>query len=313
MSEKTLRRIVAILGALVAMYGIVWLTAGRGRASGSANNDNPLAGELERIRADSLTGLTVTSPAGERIALSRDDSVWRVNGFRADSQAIDRLKRAIADADVAALASRSATNHARLGVASDSTWTVALRNDADSVRLLIGNDGPTYPGAYIRLPDADQVFEVTGDLRNALTLSPGDWRDRAIARVDTAAIQTVVIERDARTARLERREDGWHVSVAGVPEAAAPDSATVASVLSELARFDATGFAADSAFTGEDRRSVVALAASGDTLAAVRFAGLNSNWHAQARGHDAVFQVAGYRVDRIAPTIEEIVPSPDGS
>jgi hypothetical protein len=84
----------------------------------------------------------------------------------------------------------------------------------------------------------------------------------------------------------------------------------VGDVLGELARFDATGFPADTVkFTGKQSRSVIALGSRGDTLARLDFAGDGTTWIARARGNVQLYDVASYRVDRVAPNREPKPPA----
>ncbi|MCI0433847.1 MAG: DUF4340 domain-containing protein [Gemmatimonadetes bacterium] len=301
MSKRTLKRLALVLGALVIVWGTAMLL---GQRDPGAEPGGDLAAALAALASDSLESATLRGTGNETIELRNTGGLWTVNGFAADSGAVARLRSALSDARIGGLVARNASNHQRLGVTTETALTVELRGSAGAHTLLVGESGPRYPGSYVRLPDDDAVYEVLGDLRNALLRDVSAWRDRSIVRVDTAAIASLVIARDRQALTLVRRDSAWYA--ADVPGAAA-DSATVAAILGELARFDATGFAPDSAFTGSDERRVIATNAAGDTLADVVFTGQESNWHARARGSTEVFVVAGYRVDRIAPTRDALV------
>src|SRR5690606_41484973 len=116
-----------------------------------------------------------------------DDGVWTVNGKPVDPAAVTRLENALESARVGHLAARNPDNHARLGVAADSTWRLELRRAGrgEPVRLLLGNNGPSYPSVYARLPDSDEEFGVSGDLVSAQTRPSAWWRDRALLSVAT--------------------------------------------------------------------------------------------------------------------------------
>jgi hypothetical protein len=304
MSERMLRRILVIVGVLVVVYGAVRVGAYATRPRGDTGGT--LATALERLRADTLASAVVVSPAGERVEVRRVAAGWTVNGYRADSMAVDRLLRALREASTGDLVARNAANHARLGVTRDSAWMADFRTGRDTTTLLIGHAGPEYGVTFVRLPTADEVYAVRGGLREALARSLGDWRDKIVVRADTAAVRAVVVERDGKRARIESPDKGWKPAGAG----GAVDSTRVADVLAELARFDASGFPPDTAsFEGKDSRRVVALGAKGDTLAAIELAGDGSKWLARSRGSTQLFEVAGYRVDRLTPKVDELVRS----
>lgn len=303
MSEAALKRILFLVGALVLVYGAVRVGAYAMRPRGDSGG--ALAATFDRLRKDSLASVTVVSPKGDTVQARRAADGWTVNGFRADSIAADRLVRAVREASVSDLVAQSAETHARLGVTSDSAWTATLRTERDSATLLIGNTGPEYGTTYVRLPNADAVYEVRGELRGALAIPLGDWRDKTIVRTDTTAVHALVVERDRKSARLERADKSWK-RVSG-PAKATVDTARVRDVLSELARFEATGFPADTAtFTGKETRRLVALDAKGDTLAAIELTGDDTAWLARSRGSTQIYQVASYRVDRLVPKVDSL-------
>lgn len=297
MTERTLKRLLVALAALLVVYVA---TRAASAVARPGTGGGPLGTALEQVRRDSLAGLLAISPSGQRMELRRDGASWTVNGFRADSAAVDRLVRATAELAVVDLVARSPETHARLGVSADSAWRVELRGRRDTVSLLLGGTGREYANGYVRLPDAAEVYEVRGGLRGAVTIAPDDWRDRMIVRLDSAAVRTVAIARDGGRYALVRADSGWRLGDGGA------DPVRVTDLLSELTRFAATGFEADSAaFQGRDLRRVVALGQAGDTLASVELRGDSATWLARVPGRPTLFRVSSYSVDRLTPSRQQ--------
>lgn len=296
MSERTLRRIVVALAGLCILYILV---AVLGRGSGAAAADGAIESILEQMRDDTADVIRITSPQGETAEL-RLDQTWTVNGMPVDSAAVQRLIRALQEARVGSLVSTNPGNHPRLGVSTDSAWTLETQHGDRTTKLLIGRAARRFNTSYIRLPDDDATWELESELRAAAAKPVADWRDRVISRVDTARVNSVVITRDGQTYTLARADSAWRL---GDDKA---DSMTVANVLGELARLEATAFAPDTAtFDGTDRRTVTALAAAGDTLIHIEFAGREYIWRARRAADSTLFDVPSYRVDRIAPRRED--------
>ncbi|MFO7260501.1 MAG: DUF4340 domain-containing protein [bacterium] len=307
MSEKTLRIIVGVAVLLVAAYALTAMVGG----STSADRDGT-ARTLVRALAGASKGLSlvriVGPEPGDSVELVRgDDGTWTVNGRPADSAAVARLEEALEGARVGHLAATNPDNHKRLGVAADSTWRLELHRASrgDPVRLLVGNNGPSYPSAYVRLPDSDEVYVLLGNLVSAVRRPAAEWRDRIVVRVDTAAVRRVVVMRDEETYELQRDSARWVVGDAPA------DSVTVGDLLAELARLEAQAFVEDTVALGDGvTRSVVALGEAGDTLALVRIAPTEQSWTwrataagkaaAKGLGEDA-FELSSWRVDRITP------------
>jgi hypothetical protein len=309
MSEKTLRAIYSTVAVLVAIY-VLTLLIGRDSARAADGEGRALVRALEQLGKGELVSIRIDGPGStDSVELVRaPDGSWTANGYPADSGAVARLQNALATSRVGHLASANPQNHRRLGVAEDSTWYIEVRRRGrpEPVRLLLGAHGPVYPSAYVRLVGSDEVYLLNGGLVNSVRRAAVDWRDRVVLRVDTAAVQRLVVTRDSVSYTLERGDSArWTLGVFVV------DSGKVAELLGELARLEAQAFPLDTAATlGEATRSVLALGAAGDTLALIRMAPTDRSWtwHAVAAGKgavpqlgDQVFELPAWRTDRLAP------------
>jgi hypothetical protein len=308
MSERTLKRILVALAGLVAVYALVRLIGNAGRSTGP---DGPLAGVFASLHADTAVALAIDQPGTERLLLARNTGAWSVNGMPADSAAVSRLLDAIRNARVSDVVSTNPQNHDRLGVSADSAVRLTLRSaDADSTTLLLGKNTPRGAGNYVRLPDQQDTWEVSGDLRAAAARPLDDFRDKVMVRVDTANVAAIYVQRDTQRFTLRRTPAEWRVydararaDTAGTPA----DSLAVANILSELARFEATAFAPDTTtFAGSDQRRVIATNSAGDTLAALEFAGREYIWRARRFGDATLYDAPGFRIDRVAPRRDEL-------
>lgn len=303
MSEKVLKRLVAVLAAAVVLYILVGFL-GRGR--GESGGDPAIEAFLRGLGSDSLASITLTSPAGETYRLVRAGGVWTVNDLAADSTAIARLRKSALDAKVSVLISSSEANHARLGVSADSAWTVEVQAAGGAAsRLLVGRNGSRMSSVYVRLPDEAGTWELTGDLRGAVVRTMTDWRDRTIARVDTAKIASLDVTRDGGHYTIGRQDSAWSIAQPGAASHLAEANA-VSGMLAELARLDATGFATDTTATDStQRRSLVVRSSAGDTLLAIEAAGTSAGWHVVAKGNSTIFDVPSYIMDRLIPKRED--------
>jgi hypothetical protein len=310
MSETTLKRIVLLLVGLLILYGAARLLS-RGGSSGGGND--ALADALQPWRADTAEAWTLTPPGGPPVALTRNGG-WKVNGMPADSAAVQRLERALADARVVELVATSAANHDRLGVSADSAWQLQAKHGERTTTLLLGRSATQRIGnGYVRLPDGDATWEVSADLRGAAARPLADWRDRILARVDTAKIASIIVQRDTQRYTLQRSGATWQVlaqparagRTASPP--AAPDSANLHNLLADLVRIEASNPAPDTAtFGGKEQRAIVVLGTAGDTLAAVEFAGAEFTWRMRRAADPTLWEIASYRLDRLTPKREDI-------
>lgn len=305
MSEKALRVLVGTLAGLALLYGLVLLTTRRSSSVGVA--DGRLAAILERIEPESVASVTIRGPT-TALELGRSDGGWTVSGYPADTAAVARLWRAVEEAAVGSVVATNPANHERLGVSEDSAWVVTFRNDgggADTV--LIGKSGTQFGSAYGRATGDDAVVTIRGDVRGAVARDLTDWRDKTIATVDTAAVQSVSISRSGSAVTLAREAGTWRVGDQ------AADSLTVQDLLRELAGLRATGFAPDTASVpDEDRRSLLLATAAGDTLASIVFGEREGQFLVQATPGGTVFRLPRWRVDRLTPEQDALAADPIG-
>lgn len=312
MSEKTLKNLVGLLGGLVVLYGLVTLVTG-GDGGGSGALGTALAG----IDPGTVDAVRFDGDAGA-VELRRGESGWSVNGRPADSASVDRLWSAVEDAAAAQVVSTNPDNHANLGVSADNATSLEILRDGETaVRLLIGDNGPYRPSAYVRLADRDPVGLAEGQIRTLAGRDIDSWRDRTVVRLDTAAVERVRVEREDGGYTVERGGGEWTVD--GEPAAAR----AVLDLLGELASLEASGFAPeDAAF--EASSTLTALGGDADTLAVLRIqpaggqgeasgspgAAAPAAASARIRLPDAatVYEVPGWRADRLTPEPASLMP-----
>ncbi len=294
MSAKTLRMALYGLVAVVVLYGATMLVGGGD--GGSAAGDGALEDALAELATEPHTDFAISGPR-DTLRLERGAAGWTVNGFEADSGAVSRFLRAVAEVEVGNVAAANPANHARLGIAADSAWTIAAEGRP---AILLGKAGNRFRTAYARLPGADRVSHIEGDLRSAAARPLVDWRDKVIVETDTAMVAAIRVARDGRTVLYERQDSSW---TTGGAEA---DATTVRNILQELASMRATGFAPEGfEMPAEPERAVVATDAEGNELAALTLAEGEGNYRVMAAGRSYIFEVASFRADRVAPGPDE--------
>ncbi len=292
MSEKTLRLSLYCLGAVVALYLLVFLARGR---SGPGAPDGGLAEALGGLDGAALVQIDIQGP-GDTIRLERDGTAWRANGFGADTGSVQRLLRAIDDVAVSSVVATNPDNHARMGVDADSAWTLT----AGDVSVLLGKAGNRYRTSYARMPGANSVGLLDGDLRAAAARSLFDWRDKIIVSADTAMIASVRIQHANTSLLYERQDSIWMV---GGEEA---DASTMRGILQELARLRASGFAGDDVMRPlEADRSVRASDAAGTDIVSLTLQEREGGFWVTTVGSEIVFEIPTFRGDRVAPAPED--------
>ncbi len=304
MSERTLKRLLGILGGAAALWLVVFLVTNRERGSEAAIT-GPIAEFIEGATDSALTAVRLSHP-GASVELRRIDGSWVVNGFRSDSGAVARFFQTLGETEVGALAATNPSNHGRMGVAADSAATLELEAGGSTRRLLVGVDGPRPGSIYARIPDEDAVYLLESGLRSYLYRGLDDWRNRRMLAIDTTQVRRITVERDADSFALVRTDSVWTFE-----DGSATDPGQVRSLLNELGGgLVASRFAgpADSIGALPQGGITVAYSAAGDRLAAVTVGtGTGDRW-ATAAGDSVRYRIPPFRVDAIVPTRESLRP-----
>lgn len=303
MSEKTLRQLVGALAVVVAIWLIVSFVSGVG-GGGSIAASGEITRFFQGVDGESLESARLTRRE-EAISLERAEEGWRVNGFPADSGSVSRFLAAVDEAEVRDLVASNPQNHDRMGVSDDSATVVELTAAGSTRTMLVGKSGRAYGTAYARLPGADEVYLLDGDLRAQVVRGVDDWRNRTLVAIDTAAVVRVEIDREGASYALQRGDSAWVFESGG-----AADATAVNGVLSELSRLVATGFLSesDSIAALQQASSTRAYSESGDLLAEITIGSGSGDRWARTASDDYLYRISSFRAGRVAPSREDADP-----
>lgn len=303
MSESTLKKLVGALALVAVVWVVVTLMS---RGGGSIDAPNDLGAVFDGVTDSTVTAVRFVGP-DETIELRKGDGGWQVNGFRADSGVVARFFQSVSETSVGDLVATNPANHERMGVAGDSVHTLEIEVGGGTRELLVGNEGPRFSTAYVRLPDEDPVYLLEGNIRPSLVRHLDDWRNRKMVSIDTSQVARISVQRDGDDFTLVRGDSAWTFE-----NGDSTVSRQVQNLLEELGgSMVASGFvpAGDSIAALPQGGSTAAYSSSGDVLARVTIGtGTGDRW-AMVEGDSIRYKVASFRADLIAPTRESMTPS----
>ncbi len=297
MSERTLKRLLGVLAVVVVVWaGVTFLSGRAGKPAGSA----AVTAFFDGLTPGAVSAVHIEGPV-DTVDLQQKSGVWTIHGQATDSAAVARLWSDVKSATVRDLVASNPENYARLGVAADSTWKVTFDVSGGSRTIYVGGAGPTYTTAYVRLPDEDAVYTLDGGLRSAVVRDADDWRNKKVVSIDSSSVVHLAVDRGGHRYQLVRKDSTWTFQGGGVA-----DTAVVRNMLSELTDLRASGFYHQGDSLAARAGSLVALNGVGDTLTALTAGGGEGNRWLRARGDSTTYEVAGYRVDRVMPTLATV-------
>jgi hypothetical protein len=254
---------------------------------------------LPSVTTADVDTVRLVRPA-DTIILTRIDSTnWLVNGHDASEEAISALFDAFGKSSVTELSAQSAASHARMGVDSARGRRIILaRGDTVVDRLVVGDRGPGFTGAYVRRPEHDEVYLVRGELANLAERTLDDWRDKVIARLEPDSVQEMRIERGRATTTLRRADGGWRLGTA------AADTGAVRRMLEQWRNLSAVGFATpaqeDSTDFRRPERKVTLLGRQGPLVELALDSAPFWWWVQKAQG-GPIYRLESWRLDQLLP------------
>jgi hypothetical protein len=304
MSDKTLKRLIGVLGAAGTIWLVVFLLSNRGGDTPPAI-EGPIATFFSGLSDSTVTAVRFSRP-GASVELERVGATWQVNGFRSDSGAVARFFETLRMSEVASLAASNASNHARMGVAADSAARMELDVGGSTRTMLFGLDGPRAATVYGRLPDEDEVYLVQSGLRAYAWRQLDDWRNRRMLALDSTQIRRVVVTRERDTFELVKGDSAWTFA-----DGSPTDARQVGSLINELGGgLVASRFveATDSIGRLPQAGRTIAYGPNGEQLAEVTVGSGSGDRWGMVAGDSVRYRIPSFRVDAIVPTRESIRP-----
>ncbi len=293
MNARTLRRLAAVLAALV----VVWIGLS---ALGRARRDTERHLAMARFDVAAADHARIVHGA-DTLTFARVGMRWTVNGLAADVSLVHSLVVGLADtAAQTELVSQSAATLAALGLDSLHARRITVSQGGHTVaELLTGNHGPMGGALYVRRPGENAAYSLANGLVDLVDKPLDGWRDRTIADVPPDSVTAVDVDA-GRTRYALRKTDGkWRLG------SAAADSAAVALLLGRFHALYADGFATpgqtDSVRRARPQRTVELLAAGDRPLLVVHVDSARSGWYALRDGDSTVYRMEDWDSRLLTP------------
>ena len=294
MSKRALIRTLALLGALVVLWGGFALFQ-------RSMSDAPVTLPLPKLTVADVNRIELQSDT-DTVRLESGNGAWTVNGYAADQGAVNDFMAALTDSAASSeLIARSNKSHGRLGVDSNGTHIVFAKGDKVLLSLIAGSKGRSYQTTYLRRDSEPEVYLYRGKLANYVNRPLDQWRNRKIASVNSDDIGTIEIAHGARSTTVARADSAsWTVD--GAPA----DSAAMQRLLSALGQIQAIGFATpaqlDSIDFTKPYSRLTVLGKSADTLLALEADSGSSGFWVRRHGSPDTYKVDFWRMNQLTPS-----------
>jgi len=303
-----LRKNRVAIGAVifVALLGVTLWATSRDSRQPTSTSELP---ELE-IDKETVTGLEVTRPDGERVVLSNVSGAWRLVeplDAEADPNNTESALNRLDELNLVRIVATQPSNYGRLEVDDANAVRVVVKAGEETVaNLAIGKyaDGMT----MLRVGDLAEVFGASGSLRYAFDRELKAWRNRRVVTEESSDVESIEFESPQGTFAFERAENGWNATK-GAKKLGDFDPKKVTGMVSTAARLIATDFAAEdvsvarAGLTSPKGKVTMTVADSEEpiVLELGDIAENETEVYLRRVGHPTIYVVSQYLAERLAP------------
>lgn len=303
-----------LIAVLIAVAGLLYLPRliGNEEGRGSLEVDEgfvfSVAGPITRVDVATLAD-------GTSFRLERGVEAWTVDGLRVDMEKIESLLAAVGGLSSSVLVARNPENHDGLSVSETTGRRIDIYTESGGPHAFhLGDRDVVAGGYYVRTPGVAEVFRLEGPVGGYLSRDRDGWRNRVIARTDSASVREIVVRRDEGELVLRREGDAWMI------DGESADSAAVSGILSMLPALSTTSFPTDEEaaavdFVTPDAELDVFAEGDGDVTGRELVLGLRlvldveaGDWLVRTADGDEVYRLAPFSVRRLLPERSALLP-----
>lgn len=233
MNKKQLYALIVILVVAIGAFLLLRTT------SQEKSTDAPAVLDFSSFQKDDVSKLTLDQ-GGTSLALEKTSDGWKVNEYKADEDKISGILDDLAEAKVTQMVSKNPDNHVKFEVDDQTGLKITLKQGRNDRTFILGKTASSST-VYARVPDQNEVYQLSSVSRYDLTVEADDFRDKAVLRFtlgDAAYIEYVY---GTKSFALNKIEENWTITESGQESEADADKVT--ELIGKLRLLDATGFA----------------------------------------------------------------------
>ncbi len=154
---------------------------------------------LDKTSVQSLTIKDKTAT----ISIVKENSVWKINGKKADSDKVDNLINQLLTPDSPELIAQTDKRHKEFELTDDTATKITLD---DKLTWLVGKSSGT--GVYARFEGENDVYIIKDIWRTSLP-SVSDWYDKTILEFDQTKLTKISFTQNGKTTVIVKKDEKW--------------------------------------------------------------------------------------------------------
>lgn len=252
--------------------------------------------------------ISIAKNGEEEKNISKEGGKWMINGFDADQKEIDDFFEKLSSLKVQSLVSKNPENHSNFDVTEQNGFTLTITSGNTDFSFVIGKRGTTFNSFYVKAKDSDNVYKVSGSLREKLSQSVTAWRDKIVVNIPRDKIQKIEIASQEDILTVAKDENGWKAEKSG--KTATLDETTANRLLAAFNPMEASGFLNEDGKKefqdAKDKTIIRVFGDNGETMAEINLLEKESEWWLQAKGKEIFYKIPTYKLSDIFLKDDEI-------
>ena len=302
-----MRRLCLFTALFIILAGLYWLLEGPEKNNASREPGAVLIG----FSSANVERITLTTPSADVIVLQRIDAGWQVsagqdNAYAADSSAVQKLLTTLAALNTGSVVSRNSKRHALYEVSPETGLLIEMADSAQRpiAKLLIGKSGPNIFSTYVRAADSDAVYLVDGILKDKVSKTLSEWRDKSLFELEPGALHSYTVSGDMRLS-LQKKSGTWQAGDVAVSAKA------VGQLLQSFASLNSVDFSEgplEEFGLTEPARVITAGLENGERTSLLFGSDTNAfQQYAKTADSDTIYIVEKHILGMLCPTLEELI------
>lgn len=160
---------------------------------------------IDKPEKDAITSISITGPSGT-VYLQRSDDGWvsEQEGYPLDEKKVDGMLDALSGLDLISLVSE-AKSYTQYELDEAKRVSVeASGMEKPLLKLDIGKAASTQRQTYVKLPENENVYQASGNIRRTFDVDLATLRDRKVMGIDRSAITGITVETGGETLSLTK-------------------------------------------------------------------------------------------------------------
>lgn len=228
--------------------------------------------------------------------LEKESSGWKIASNSASEEIVKNFFSALQQTDSGNIVSKSTVHDGEYLLASDSGIFLTLENPSKKETFVIGKEGPENGSFYIKKLTSNNVYLAQGPLKDAIKITPDDWRNKTIVNLTPETIYSIDVS-GAKGFTLKKQESKWVLIKNNASEQV--EESKISSILSKFAPLEGRGFLTEEEqhkFNNGKKESITLKDKDQKILVQLEFMDEEGDQWMKKKDSNDILKVSGYKL-----------------